>query len=185
MGAISVTIRIYDSAGNLLRQMNGGAASAAVGALSLGHEPWDPSQGALAITGGAWSSSYDGKDSQGAYLASGSYLIEVESAGSGTQQKSFKKFTVLRTRPEMVSAYAWPNPAGKNISFVTVSWTPSTQEIEGRIYNQAGELMLDWGLLRGGQIRWELKNAASGVYFVALRIPGERQPRMIKLAVTR
>lgn len=184
-GAVSVTLRIYDSAGNLLRVASAGAAASLVGALSFGQEPWDPSTGAQSVSDGAWSGSYDGKDSNGDFLASGSYLMEVESQSGSVSQKSAKSFTVIRSPSNLKNGMVWPNPAGKGLRQVSFAWTPASQEVDGQIYNQIGELVLGLGRLRGGQGRWELKDAASGVYFIALKIPGERRPFLIKVALAR
>jgi len=137
----------------------------------------------LQIGDGAWAAAFDGKDGQGNYLPNGSYRIEAESGGQG--QKAAANFSILRLGGSLVSAMAWPNPAPKGSTLVTISWAPAAVEVQGQIYNQAGELMLDLGTLRGGVASWNLKNAADGVYFVALRVPGDRRPRLLKVALAR
>lgn len=180
-----MTLRVYDSSGMLLRTQGLAAAPSAITAFSAGSNPWDPSQGALALSSGNWSSSFDGKDSNGDFLAAGSYLLELGSSGGGGTQRATLNITVLRSQNLVSSAMAWPNPAPRGATALDFGWAPMSQDVECRIYNQAGELMLELGLLHGGKGHWELKNASDGVYFVALKIPGERRPRLLKVALAR
>lgn len=184
-GAIKVTLRIYDSSGALLRTLDGGSASGVGGSITAQPRPWDPSASPLTVGDGAWSAPFNGKDSQGDYLPNGSYLVEAEFTGNGGSRKLSAGFSVLRGGRALVSAIAWPNPAGKGSAFVMLAWAPAALEVKGQIFNQAGELVSDLGLLKGGAARWELKGLSDGVYFVALRVDGERQPRLLKVALTR
>lgn len=178
-------LRIYDSSGALVRSLDGGASAAAVVSFSASPQPWDPSSGPLSLSDGSWSAAFDGKDSGGNYLPNGNYVVEAESSGSAVSLKTRLTITLIRSSTGLVSAIAWPNPASKSSAFIMISWAPAALEVEGKIYNQAGELVLDLGLLKGGIVRWELKNASDGVYMVALRVPGERHPRLIKVALAR
>jgi len=139
----------------------------------------------LLFSGGFWQTAFDGKDGQGNYLANGSYVAEAESVGGGASHKVSANFSVIRAGGGLVKAVAWPNPAPKGSVLVSISWVPAALEVQGQIYDQAGELVVDLGLLKGGLARWDLKNASDGVYFVALRTPGDRRPRLVKVALAR
>lgn len=185
MGAWALTLRVFDSSGALVKTLALGPAASALGSLDLGPDPWDPSASPLTLKGSGWSGSYDGKDNQGLKLGNGAYLLEVESSNSGASQKVSRGITVISSSGKLISAAAWPNPAAKGSTYVDIVWAPTGQDAQAQVYNQAGELILDLGTLSGGHSRWELKTLADGVYFVALRVPGQRTPRLIKVALAR
>ena len=180
-----MTLRVYDSSGALVRSQAMGAAASALAGLDLAPNPWDPTAAPLALSAPGWSGAFDGKDDAGMPLSSGAYLVELESSNGGASQKISRPLTVLASSGPLVSASAWPNPAAKGSTYIDVVWAPAGQDVLGQVYNQAGELILDMGRLSGGHTRWELRALADGVYFVTLRVPGERRPRVIKVALAR
>jgi hypothetical protein len=181
----SVTLQVYDASGRLLRSLSVADAGAALGNVSLGGNPWDPSKGPLWLNSGAWAASYDGKDSQGNYLPSGDYQIQIDSSFAGASASQSKDVTVIRSDSGLDSARAWPNPVFSGASSLQFSWSPAGQQIEAEVYDQAGERVAVLGSLSGGQGAWDFRNLANGIYFVTLRIPGQGRPRIIKVAIAR
>jgi hypothetical protein len=176
---------VYDVSGHLLRTLSLGGNGTSISAFNATPNPWDPGSSALLLKSGPWTASFDGKDSSGNFLSNGDYLLQLESTQGGQVQKATLNITVIRSESPLDSAIAWPNPASKGASSLYIAWTPASQDVDGQIFNQAGELVLEMGHLSGGKAALGLKGLSDGVYFIALRIPGQRRPRLIKVALAR
>lgn len=180
-GLVPLTLKIYDSAGNLVRSANAGYTASSLKGLHASSGLWDPGQGFLRLSSQSWTYNFDGKDSSGQYLPNGVYLASLESENG---EKASAYVTVVRA-PSKFRAFAFPNPAPKGSQELRIRWNPADQPVELLIFNQAGELHRSLGTVHGGTALWDLRNAGSGVYLVALKIPGESRPKFVKIAVAR
>lgn len=182
-GAVTVVLRVYDSASVLIYEVAAGTSSGAVLDFSLDKATWDPSLGPLTLSSPPWSFAYSGASNFGA-LQNGVYRLDVVSSGGATGLVS-KTVLVLRSNGPGVGGLAWPNPAGAKTQIVFFAWSPTNLDVEAWVYNNAGEKVSALGILSGGRGAWVLGSAANGIYLIALRAPNERRPRLIKVALAR
>lgn len=185
MAPATLTLRVFDSSGLQVAVVAGGNAAALPGSLSVSQEPWDPAAGPLVVSGGGWSMNFDGRDSSGAVLRNGAYLLVVSDAGGSSVQKALQ---ILGAGQGRVSLSVGPNPIRPGQTFVSIKWSPITQ-LELKIYGLDGGLIRDLGVT-GPPVAWDLRTgqgqvAANGIYFVCARLAGERQPQTFKLMVAR
>ena len=153
--------------------------------MELSVNPWDPAKAPLLLRCGAWNGSYDGKDSAGSYLSNGNYMLELRSENAGQVVLAAQSVTVLRSTLPQVAGLAWPNPVPRGSETLQFAWSPAGQDVDVFIYDGMGECVGKLGRLQGGKGTWTLKQMANGIYFLALRVPGERQPRFLKVALAR
>jgi hypothetical protein len=119
---------------------------------------------------------WNGRNSQGQEVASGSYIVQLVSEGAGGQSIiSSKGFIVLAT-PQTLSiakVIAVPNPLGptdKSLVLVTGS-LPSGAGATAKLYNIAGELVAQGAeAAGGGRIVLTVGNWSSGIYIVMVEI---------------
>lgn len=180
-----MTLRLYDSSGLLVYEGSAGSSGAALTDVSLSAEPWDPAQGPLVLTQGAWSFSYDGLDSSRTQVRNGVYLLVLENQDGSKVQKQLQ---VLGAGAGQVSLLAGPNPVGPKDRQVLIRWRPITA-LELKIYSLDGGLVRDFGHAAPPQL-WDLQQSsgaavAGGIYVITARIPGERTPQFFKLMVVR
>lgn len=184
-----IIARIYDQAGLLVRSLSGGTGPLPVLALNLSANPYDPSQGLLLMSDGAWSLAFDGRSDTGALLQGGIYQVLVESAKPGESRTVSAVLTVVGGSGSGISSLrAWPNPLRPGSgALLRFSWLPAT-EVEIGIYNLAGELVLDLGRKGLPPASWDARipggaKVGSGIYLLRARIPGERKAAMAKIVV--
>lgn len=181
-----MVLRIYDSSGILVLSIPAGSASAAIGAFSPSQDPWDPALGPLTLQDAGWSFSYDGLDANGTVLRNGIYLFEVQSQGGSGVKKQIR---ILGAGEGRVSLTAAPNPVRPGAGSVRIAWSPS-QRVELKVYSLDGSLVRDFSDASRSPVLWDLRNAggspiANGIFFVVVRVPGERSPQVSKLLVAR
>jgi hypothetical protein len=181
----SLSLRVTDASGGTVALRSLGSAASAPGWLELSADPWDPAKGPLLLSCGAWSASFDGLDSSGSFLSNGTYVLELNSEDAGRAARAVKSVTVLRSKLPFVAGFAWPNPVPRGSQALQFTWSPAGQDVEASIYGVSGERVDSLGSLKGGKGSWILNQRANGIYFLALRVPGERQPRLLKVALAR
>ncbi|MDI6752405.1 MAG: T9SS type A sorting domain-containing protein [bacterium] len=85
--------------------------------------------------------------------------------------------------------YVYPNPFSSSASGITFRGLPTTEEVEIKIYNVAGELIIDKKHITGSSWQWNAHNksgkkVASGIYIYS--ITNNRNQKIIgKLAIIR
>jgi hypothetical protein len=189
-GTVQVTLRIFDSSGLELRNIAAGMATAPLtSAFKVSVDPYDPSVGGLVLSEGAWSYSFDGRDSHGEVLPNGAYVFELESNQGGTVTKVRRTLQVVGSGVPMVEVLAGPNPLRPGALQVIIQWKPSVP-VDLKIYNLNGELVRELGRVVGGPVDWDLRTqtgvpVGNGVYWISARRPGERLPRLFKLMLAR
>jgi hypothetical protein len=183
-----VVLRFYDTSGALVRTLDAGHSDAAVTALTLSSNPFDPLKGPLVISQGGWSVSFDGRADSGEYLLTGPYLVKAFSDDGGGAAVAQASFNLLLGQADTLTAlYAVPNPATGNK--VDLFWFPSVA-VDLEIFNQAGELIWRTRVKGPGPAQWNLRTvsgqpATGGVYVIMARQPGKKMPRLFKLAVVK
>jgi hypothetical protein len=180
---VTLLLRVYDSSGALVLETGAGTGAAAVLGFSLDKPVWDPSLGPLLLSDGGWAFSYDGSSKYGP-LANGNYRLDVVSSG-GASGTASKYVVVLRGPASGVSALAWPNPVAAGSQTLNFAWAPSSRDVDASVYNDAGEKVAGLGTQKGGSGTWNLAGISNGIYFITLRVPGERRPQIIKVALAR
>ena len=189
MAQISVSLRILDASGAVLRNLDGGLSDHAINSPQLAKSVFDPYLEPLKISDGSWSLAYDGKDASSMVLANGNYVVEISSQQGGASSSVILHFTVLSNPQPLSSGLLAPNPVQKGQSFVLISWAPS-QAVEIRVYDGSGSLVRSFAPGSLPPLAWDLRTdggsqAADGIYIVSIRVPGQRHSRLFKLAVTR
>jgi hypothetical protein len=182
---LPLTLRVYDSSGLMVAQVDLGPAPAVPSTVSLSADPWDPSQGPLILSNGAWSAQYNGVDSSGAVLRNGVYLLDLSGPSGASVHTSMK---VLGTGGGRVSLIAGPNPLRPGAAAILINFSPITL-VELKIYGLDGGLIRDLGVV-APPVTWDLRTqqgdaVANGLFIVSARLPGERQPQTFKLMVAR
>jgi hypothetical protein len=186
---VQVTLRVFDSSGLVQRTIAAGMASGALSTFNLSGDPYDPSGGPLILSSGGWTFSFDGRDGQGDVLRNGAYVFELESQDGGSVSTVRRNVQVVGSGVPMVQLMAGPNPLRPGTLQVLIQWQPSVP-VDLKIYTLNGELVRDLGRVAAGPIAWDLRSstgalAANGIYWIAARRPGERQPRLFKLLLAR
>ena len=117
---------------------------------------------------------WDGRNSQGVPVASGSYTAELvynAPGAGGIRQVETKSFVVLQADKavNLDGAYAYPNPA-LHSNELKVAYTPSlASSAVARLYSLNGELIAEAAdVLQTGTLVFDIHQAASGVYLVKL-----------------
>lgn len=164
-----------------------GAATGALVSFNLSQDPWDPATGPLTLSAPAqWSFAFDGKDSDGALLRNGVYLLVVESQGSSPQQRQLRILGAGQGRSALSAA---PNPVRPGQTAVRLDWGGGAP-VELKVYTLDGALVRDLGLASSPPLWWDLRTGqgawtSNGIYVVTARVKGERSPQSFKLLVAR
>lgn len=178
-------MKLYRQDGSLLKVLGLGTASQPLSSFSVAPDPWDPSAGPLVLSQDAWSVELR-KDELGLELANGVYLVVLESLQDGALTSASKNVLVLNSvKSGTISAQLYPNPATGGTQAIEVAYTPALPQPKGEVFNAAGEKV---GLLipvGPGRARWDVKDAANGVYLVALHLEGQRRPHIFRIALAR
>jgi uncharacterized repeat protein (TIGR01451 family) len=196
--AVSVVVSVYDPTGRLVRVVGSLMAAAAEGSIGLadGSDVARPGEGdpvRFRLSDGTVVS-WDGLDSGGNPAPNGSYTVRaVSRLPDGREKAVWAGFTLFRPYKSLiVNAILVPNPA-TSVAWVGFSLASTTAEVRVRVYNVAGELIVE-GLLPGTAraFRWDLRNrqgvrVADGLYVIAVEAAdaatGRRDRRILKLAV--
>jgi hypothetical protein len=189
-----VTVEVFNSAGELVWSEHKNSGSAGAIGLSTRELVPDPAGPGLKIVYGAGagdSVTWNGLNSQGQAVASGTYLVQVTQS-SPTGKNTFSQSVSVIQAPGGVfaSAAAGPNPARAGVASVFVQFygVAGGTQLWGDVYNLAGERI---GALSSdpGGLRWDLpKGLASGIFILRLngRSPsGQAKSQSLKVAVVR
>ena len=198
-------INIYNSAGELVDTIQVPYDGASQLSLNLSSSTGNDSvflvgNGMQAMTITYTATGYvtwNGTDSQGNYLSSGVYEVQlVAKTAQGLQVIASKTVTILdeKTNDLLSGLKAYPNPYigdGSTTPF-TIAWQSGTAgTVKIKIYNIAGELVRTVsGDLNSGAMNWDLRatggqQVSSGTYiFVAEAADtlGDRKTKIIKIA---
>jgi hypothetical protein len=185
-GSAIVTLKVYDSANLLVRQVQAGSSPVLLSGVSLSQSPYDPGQGPLLLSQGAWSFAFDGLDASGAVLRNGLYILVLESQQGGASSTVRVELQVLGKGGGSVVLSAAPNPSAGTP--VALRWLPAVP-VELKIFSFSGALVRDLGVAQPPQA-WNLESSggapvSGGIYLVSARVPGQREPRWFKVAVVR
>jgi len=183
-----VSLTVYDSSGLLLRSTPAGTAAALVTAVSFSQSPYDPGLGPLGLSQGPWAFYYDGLDASGSVLRNGMYLFVIHSQ-MGSQSKDLSvQVRVLGRGAAGVTLVAAPAPVPVGGGPLRVQWLPAVA-VQLSLHGLDGGLVRDFGLV-APPLNWDLRASggaavAPGVYLLSARVPGQRDGRLLKVAVTR
>ncbi len=193
-----VDIQVYNSAGEMVWHRNmpsvGGALRMGLSSnrLVLGTSPFTSlkiSYGAGATAFVAW----DGTNSSGLQVATGTYLVRMTQKDAGGSQQYFSKsVTVIRIQSEAFDrAIAWPDPvtaADTAVHFRFEGAQPGTAAW-GEIYNLAGVRVASLAGDASAGLAWTIPgHMASGLYLarVSAQTPqGLKSSRTVKFALMR
>ena len=198
-----VKLKIYNSAGELVRVINADKTSINQAALKVSD---------VVIVGNGNTNiqveyaqgqfiSWDGNNSQGRTVDSGVYVMNVEvSTANGLVIMASKNITIInaKTTGGISDVKIYPNPfmlEGASVNRATIKWTASGQGImKVYIYNMAGELIrkIETDLL-SSSVDWDLKtlsgkNISSGIYIVVLqanKVSGETSRETLKFTIVK
>jgi hypothetical protein len=184
----SVSLQIFDASSVLMQQVTGLSSDHLISSAILSPASFDPSQKPISIISGDWHAAYDGKDRQGNFLPDGAYLMDVESSQGASSVSVKLPFTVL-AQTQTISAVLAPNPVLPGANFVILNWVAS-QSADIQIYDSTGGLVRNFEGQQRAPLRWDLKTAsghsvAAGVYFLVIRAFGQRDVKVLKLAILR
>jgi hypothetical protein len=193
-------LRIYNSAGEMVRQIMVPRPAGSVAPSQLVPEPSTAlvtgSGATLSFNLGPLSLAWNGTAQDGSQLTSGVYTVElVVLTGASDQVLRSTSVTLLRGKPSAVlgKVYAYPNPIGSGSSgLLTVAMdNPYGVEVAGRLYGISGEMVasLDNGPNKQALVLDLGRHPLSdGVYIMVLtaKAPwGTVERRSVKVAVMR
>jgi hypothetical protein len=186
---VRILLKVYDSSGLVQRSLDMGLATSVLNAFNLSADPYNPDNGPLTLSQGAWSFAFDGHDAQGDVLRNGVYVLEIESRQGGGSTVVRKTVQVVGSGAPMVVLIGAPNPVRPGSGQAVLSWQPNLP-VDVNIYSLDGELVRGLGRLNSGPLDWDLRDqagspVADGIYWIAARRPGERLPSLFKLMVAR
>ena len=185
---MTVSLAVYDSSGLLVRSLAAGTASGLIGAATLSQSPYDPGGGPLLLSQGTWVFAFDGLDASGSVLRNGIYLFVIHSQAAGAAEDDRVQVQVLGQGAPSVVPVVAPEPALVGGGGVQIHWSP-VEAAQLRLYTLDGALVRDLGVVRP-PVSWDLRDAggawvAPGIYLLSVRVPGQREGRLVKLAVSR
>jgi hypothetical protein len=190
------TVQVFNSAGELVWSQKEPMAATAAAQLLLSSRELLPtvSGSGLKITygsGGADFTYWNGLNSLGLAVASGTYMIEVtQVAGGGAKKIYTDSVTVLQPNDQVfdsVVASANPVPAGaRQVTFALLGAAGVTQAT-GSVFSLAGESV---GNFNGGStLNWQIpQGLAAGIYLVRVEASnalGHRRSAVMKIALLR
>lgn len=203
--AVNYTLDIYNSAGELVTVLTKGVYGGGVSApskvvpdkLSL-IEGESGSQGTVSFNlgNGLTPIAWNGTNSQGQEVQGGTYLAELSvSEAGGAKQQYSASITVISTNSALLEgALMGPNPLNMGLgeeTEVLKTMAPVGTELEGRLYDLAGELVM-WASNGGGgdALKLELGNrrVSAGIYILVVRAKasdGATQTKSFKLVIMR
>ena len=184
-----MSLSIYDSSGLLLCSLAAGTAANFIGAVNVSQSPYDPSQGPLVLSQGAWAFSYNGLDAGGAVLRNGIYIFVVHSQLAGASKDLSLQVRVLGGGGSGVTLLVAPQPAVVGGPALQIEWQPAATALQLELHSLDGGLVRDFGLVLPPVV-WDLRGAggssvSAGIYLLSGRVPGQRGGRLLKVAVAR
>jgi hypothetical protein len=183
-------LAIYNSAGELVARLDSASLGLSASLTDVGFA--NPAQTGFVLPGGTSggggvtlmlkensgnvvSYTWDGRNSQGQEISSGTYVVQLMSQGLGSAQiLSSKTFTVLA--PEKSGApkvYVGPSPLGPKDSSLVFAYAPlpGSEVATVKLYNLAGELVVQGASAStGGPLRLPVGNWASGIYLAVFEV---------------
>jgi hypothetical protein len=189
VSAIAVTLRVYDPSGALVQQQSLPSSDHLIQSATLGSSGFDPMSGALSLSSGDWSASFQGKNSQGYTLSNGVYMLEIVS-GDGSSSATWKGFVTVLSQPDSPgNLLAAPNPVLPGQSQVLISWSGG-QVAEVRIYDGSGALIRVLGPSNNSSCIWDMRSTSgqpvsAGTYLALIRPQGQGRAKILKIAVAR
>jgi hypothetical protein len=189
-------VQVFNSAGELVWSEKEPLAGNAAAQLQLSSRELLPSASGsgLKITYGSNASDFvywNGLNSAGAAVSSGTYLIQVTRVATGGAKYVYTdSVTVLQPKDNVFDgliASANPVPAGANQVTITLSGAGAGTEAAGGVYSLAGEKV---GNLSGSAVlTWVIpRGLSAGVYLVRVEASnplGRRRAQVIKIALLR
>jgi hypothetical protein len=181
----TVEITIFDSRGEIVRNLPNAMTADAVHGFSISSDPFKADgQALLQITSDAGGNIgvWDGKSSSGAVVSTGMYMIKVKSTDkTGNEYLVIKVFSVILEVAGRIEALHM-NYA-KNYIRITGT-TVNAEWIKAKIYNINAEVIKTYEL-DALDFTWDLKtasgkNAASGIYVLLIEIKDMDTKRLIK-----
>ena len=209
-GGTQQLVRVYNSAGELVRQIQLSTPLAGASKLSVSSSSFalaiNPATGAamqplkIDVTGGSGlvSSQYwDGLNDHGLPVNSGTYTVQLVSVMGGQQtvadSRSIQVIKSADSNNTLASAVVGPNPVGPQAKQVFLSYDPLS--LEGReprveLFNLAGEKVAQGAdPTKSGKIEITGgRSLSGGIYLCRFELLSEGelyQARMIKVAVIR
>jgi hypothetical protein len=136
---------------------------------------------------------WDGRNSQGQEVASGTYVVQLMSQGTGSSQiLSSKTFTVLSPiKPGAPKVLTGPNPLGPKDTSLVFKFAPQPvgDAVTVKLYNVAGELVAQGlGNASRGKLNLAVGNWASGIYLAVFEVWDHGSllsKQLIKVAIQR
>jgi flagellar hook assembly protein FlgD len=189
-----VLVQVFNGAGELVWSDKKPLGNA--GNLRLSDTQFSPTDSGPGLkisygTGASDFSYWNGLNSQGQAVASGTYVVQV-TQDTETGKKIFaQSVTVLQPSATVFDqAVAWPNPAPAGTAAVTIQVTglAAGSELWGDVYDLAGERVGSLETDPAG-LRWNLsENSASGIYLTRINAKdgqGHQRSQAVKIAILR
>ncbi|MES2202418.1 MAG: hypothetical protein V4498_09215 [candidate division FCPU426 bacterium] len=192
-----VEVEVYNAAGELIWHRStglGGSARMGISSdrLVLGTSP----ASSLKISFGSGATdwvAWDGRNSAGSQVATGTYLIRMTQKGTGGARQYFSKsVAVIRIQSEAFDkAIAWPNPVGAGDAVMRIEFVGAQpgDPAWGEIYDLAGQKVAS---LRGDTstgLSWKIPaQVAGGIYLARVNAQtpeGLRTSRTVKWMLLR
>lgn len=192
-----VEVRIYNSAGEMVRQMGVTVAPGTMereGRVELSRTVFEPSLGEeVEIRFGSEVWQWDGRNADGDLVQTGEYYVEVHQYLEDGREVIVTRPLAVMGGAQSLSVRMYPNPWDRKLADsvrVEVVGAKSDWREEGKVYTVSGELVgsfegpgsgTDWVPQRasGGRL-------ASGLYLVVLKVKGTNAPggrKILKLLV--
>jgi flagellar hook assembly protein FlgD len=190
----NVQVEVFNSAGELVWSSSQGSGTA--GSIGLSGRQLAPSSSSpgLKISYGSGPSDYvywNGLNSQGQAVASGTYVVQVtQDTDSGKKVYAQSVIVVQASSQVFDSAIPWPNPVDPASSSVIIqlSGMAAGTEAWGDVYNLAGERVGSLARDPAG-LRWDFgSNLASGIYLARVNArdaQGQQKNINLKIAILR
>ena len=181
-------LEIFNSAGESVRRFVIGTAASGATAFSTDKASFSPANDPAKATaenilslkvqpaqGTPVNWAWDGRNSQGELVDSGTYSLRLSSSRpDGGTVTILHTVTLVKNGLDLKdpAPRLGPNPAGPRDSGTWIFWTPQNgQNMAAGLYNGAGELIAAVRDARGnGRAFLPLRGLASGVYFVEVEV---------------
>jgi hypothetical protein len=189
-----VLVQVFNSAGELVWSQT--QSSGAAGNIALSSRQLVPSSSGpgLKISYGSGASDFtywNGLNSQGQAVASGSYVVQVTQNTDSGKKIFAETVAVIQASANVFDqAIAWPNPASTGTNGIVIQLTgmPAGSEAWGDVYNLAGERVGSLSADPAG-LRWDLPlSSASGIYLARINAKdgqGRQRGQTLKICVVR
>jgi hypothetical protein len=194
----AASLVVYNSAGEAVAHLSLAAYPQAVTVFSLTQTAFAVSGGspaAVPITlqgdqGASYTMTWVPQNDLGSTLSSGVYTIRLVQWSDGRQVVESKQITLLNAPGNDGGATLAPNPVQGGSPRVTLSYgtdSPGSQA-SARLYNLAGELVLNAAATGPGKLEFNVGSLAGGIYVVCFELRDGNallRRQRIKLAILR